>query len=122
MNQSEFAYINPCDERRGTMYNIGVRLDPSINNVESFAAILFFQLRDGTRVEVAKVDNSQHEGEDDIHIDRYYREVGANIKQFDPDIEGWEDGVDHLIDNWKEFADRYYENHGGEPRADGANI
>jgi hypothetical protein len=122
MNQSEFTYDYPLDKRREIEYSIGVRHDPSMNNVESFAAVLFFNLRDGTCVEVAKVDNSQHDGEADIHIDRYYREVGANIKQFDPDIEGWEDAEAYLIDNWKELADRYYENHGGEPRADGANI
>ena len=122
MNQSEFTYDYPVGERRSIEYRIGVRHDPSINNVESFAAILFFNLRDGSRVEVAKVDDSQHEGEDDIHIDRYYRADGARVQQFDTDIEEWEDAEEYLKENWRNLADRYYDNHGGEPRADGANI
>ncbi len=91
--------------------------------MESFAAILFFQLGDGTRVPVARVDNSSHDdGEDgDIHIDRYDRSIGAEVKEYDHDISGWEDGADYLEENWKGLADRYHRNHGQELRRDGAN-
>jgi hypothetical protein len=84
-NQSEFAYVYPAGKHRGIEFQIGVRADPSINEHDSFAAILFFQLRDGTRVEVAKVDNAEQE-EGTIHIDRYYREVGADIKDFSSEL------------------------------------
>lgn len=122
MPQSDFTYLISKGERRGLVYNIGVRHDPDLNNVESFAAVLFFQLRDGTRVEVAKVDNSTHEGEEDIHVDCYYREIGADFKQFDIGITDWVEAEEYLNENWERFADRYYENHGPEPRTDGANI
>lgn len=101
-------------------YSIGVRLDPSMNNVESFAIVLFFQLSDGTRVEVAKVDNSPHD-EGDIHVDRYYREVGAEVKNFDASISDWTDAEEHLKDNWKRFARLYDDHHGRAVRRDGVN-
>lgn len=122
MKQSDFTYLVSKGKRRGLVYNIGVRHDPDLNNVESFATILFFQLRDGTRVEVAKIDDSAHNGEEEIHIDCYYREVGVHIKQFDTDITDWMEAEEYLNENWKRFADQYYENHGREPRTDGANI
>ena len=122
MAQSEFAYQYSKDARRGVQHNIGVRADPNLNNVESFAVILFFQLEDGTRVQVAKVDDSSHDGEQDIHVDRYYRALDAEVKDFDVDIEDPFEAERYLKQNWKQFADRYYESHGLEPREDGANI
>ncbi|WP_157969622.1 DUF7718 family protein [Haloplanus rubicundus] len=120
MSQSDFSYGYEVTTFRGRKYSIGARLDPSINNVESFAILLYFQLADGTRVEVAKVDDSPHE-EGDIHVDRYYREVGAEVKDFDTDIEDWTDAEDYLKENGQRFARLYHENHGTEVRADGAN-
>lgn len=121
MNQSDFAYEYELSPKfRGIEYHIGVRTDPSINNVASFAVILFFEKRDGTRIEVAKVDNSTHE-EDDIHIDRYYREIGAKIKDFDTSIDNYIDAEEHLEGNWQQFARLYDDHHGEEVRADGEN-
>lgn len=120
--QSDFEYSYPIDTVRGIVYNIGVRLDPSINNVESFAVVLFFGLPNGDRVEVAKVDSSPHEGESDIHVDRYYREVGAEIKDFDQDIHSWDEAEQYMKENWNRFVDTHYRNHGGGPREDGKNV
>jgi|APHM01.1.fsa_nt_gi hypothetical protein len=120
MYQSEFTYLYEVDTFRGTAYSIGVRTDPSINDVESFAAILFFELRDGTRIEVAKVDDSPHE-EGDIHVDRYYREIGADVKDFDVSISDWEEADEHLMSNWERFARLYDDHHGKKVREDGAN-
>ena len=121
MKQSEFAYqYEQTPNFRGTAYSIGVRVDPSINNVESFAVILFFEKADGTRVEVAKVDNSEHE-EGDVHIDRYYRETGAKIKKFETSIDDYLSAEAHLTDNWRRFVKLYEEHHGHDVRADGAN-
>lgn len=105
------------------MYNIGVRLDPSINNVQSFATILFFQLGDGIRVPIARVNNSSHDdGEDgDIHIDRFDRTESADIKEYDHEISGWAGGEQYLTENWEALADRYFDNHGHGLREDGAN-
>lgn len=120
MIQSEFTYEYELNEFRGEMYHIGVRTDPSPNNVESFAAILFFQKRDGTRVEVAKVDDSPHE-EGDIHADCYYRDIGAEIKDFDTPISDVWEAEEYLENNWRRFARLYGDNHGTEVRADNAN-
>lgn len=122
MSQSDFTYRLAAGERRGIKYLIGVRHDPSINNVDSFAAILFFPLDDGTRIEVAKIDDSAHDGERDIHIDRYYREIGADVKDFDPDIEDWMDAEEYLRENWERLVDTYFQNHGAIPRMDAKNI
>ena len=122
MSQSEFTYLYSAGSRRDVQYSIGVRADPNLNNVESFAAILFFELEDGTRVQVAKVDDSSHEGEQDIHVDRYYRDLKTDAKEFNVDIDGYVQADERLEDKWKQFVDRYYENHGHEPRDDGANI
>lgn len=124
MAQSKFSYTYGRGTLRGTKHEIGVRHDPDINNVESFAAILFFSLSDGRRVEIVKIDDSDHDGVDDIHIDRYYREIGADIKDFDRDAEihGWEGAEAYLNENWEWFANKYFENHGQTPRSDGANI
>lgn len=120
MSQSEFTYQYDAGTFRGTEYSIGARLNPSINNVESFAIILSYELDDGTVVEVAKVDDSPHEA-GDIHIDRYYREIGAKIKDFSADIDDWTDAEEHLMDNWRRFARLYHDNHGRGLRTDGAN-
>lgn len=112
-SQSEFTYNYSVDTLYGQEYQIGVRHDPSINDVDSFAAILFYSEPDGTRVEVAKVDDSEHEGQDsDIHVDRYYRADGADKKDHDVDISSWEEAEEYLKENWKRFARLYRENHG----------
>lgn len=121
MQQSEFVYqYELTPEIRGTAHSIGVRTDPSINNVESFAVILFFQERDGTRVEVAKIDDSTHD-EGDIHIDRYYRECGAEVKKFDTSIGDYIEAEAYMKENWQRFARLYNKHHGKKVRADGAN-
>lgn len=122
MPQSDFEYQYSPGKRRDVRYTIGVRLDPSANNVESFAAILFFQLSDGTRVQVIKVDDSPHNGKQDIHADRYYRGPSADLKDFDVQFEGWVDAEDYVERNWKDFVDTYHDNYGTEPRDDKKNI
>lgn len=122
MTQSEFTYSYQTDTLRGTVYNIGVRLDPDPSRVESFAVVLFFGLPDGTRVQVAKAENSSHEGESDVHLDRYYRESGAEIKEFDTQFGTWHEAEDYLKKNWQRLANIYYQNHGLEPREDGQNV
>lgn len=121
MNHSEFSYLYELSPPlREKTHSIGVRSDPSINNPESYAAILFFECADGTRVEVAKVDNSPHD-EGDVHVDRYYRELGAEVKDFDVDFDSWVDAERHLTDNWQRFARLYDEHHGMGVREDGEN-
>ncbi|WP_185903211.1 DUF7718 family protein [Halonotius terrestris] len=121
MSYSAFAYTYNLEPKiRGRVFSIGVRADPSLNNVESFAVILFLRNRDGKRIEVAKIDTTPHDA-GRIHIDRYYREEGAEIKAFDIDIDDWIDAEAYLKANWQRFARRYLDTHGTELRADGAN-
>jgi len=122
MTQSEFSYRYEFEtELRQAPFQIGVRADPDLNSVDSYAAVLFFTLRDGTRVEVAKVDNSPHD-EGDVHIDRFYREVGAEIKDFDIEVSDYVDAEGYLQDHGERFIRLYYDNHGLQPRGDGANV
>jgi hypothetical protein len=120
--QSELTYDYSAGVDAPVELRIGVRHDPSINNVESFAAILFFSLDDGTRVEVAKIDDSDH-GEDgsSIHLDRYYREVGADIKDYDIDVDGWDDAEKHLEKRAQSYVTTYLQNHGNARRSDEKN-
>lgn len=111
----EFEYQYETDKMRSTVFQIGVRADPTLGNVDSFAAILFFEQADGTVVEVAKIDNSEHD-EGEIHIDRYYREKGADIKDFEVDVDGPFEADAYLKNNWQHFARTYLENHGTQPR------
>ncbi len=96
---------------RSTVFHIAVRADPDLQDVESFAAILFFRLEDGTVAEAAKVDNAEHD-EGTIHVDRYYRESSTRDKDFDTDIENVYDAEEYLRDNWQRFAQTYLRNHG----------
>lgn len=122
--QSEFSYQYQLGERRGRVYTLGVRADPSLNAVESFAVVLFFQLPDGTRIPVVRVDDSPHDDGhgQDIHVDRYDRELGVEVREYRDDITGWEDAADFVEENWKLFADRYYERHEDKRRLDSANV
>lgn len=124
MQHSDFTILYEVGRRRGRGYNIGVRVDPSLNNVKSFAVVLFFQSDDGTRVPVVRVDDSSHgDGvEKDAHVDRYDRSASSAVKEYDASIESWEDGIDYIEDNWKLFSDRYHDYHGETLRADGANL
>jgi len=120
MTDESFSYDYDATVIQETTFLIGARHTPSTNNVESFAVILFFQLGDGTRVEIVKVDDTEHD-EGTIHVDRYYREVGASLKDFDVDIEDCWEAEQHLTENAEHFARTYLRNHGKQPREDGAN-
>jgi hypothetical protein len=110
---AEFDYLHEAGKMKGIVFQIGVRADPTLNNVNSFAAILFFQKSDGSVIEVAKVDNTEH-NEGRTHIDRYYREQGADEKDFTVDVSGVWGADKHLEDNWEHYARTYLENHGKE--------
>lgn len=109
-NVARFDYTYDTGRYRHRTYQIGVRADPTLNNVESFAAVLFYEQADGKRIEIAKIDNAEHD-EGKIHFDRYYREDGAGQKDFDIDIESVFEADDRLEDNWLRYARLYEENH-----------
>lgn len=115
MSESRFTYVYDQGKLRDTVFQIGARHTPSTNDVESFAVILFFERADGTRVEVAKVDNAEHD-EGTIHVDRYYRERGADYKDFDVEIADCWEAEEYLTENWEHFARTYLRNHGRRPR------
>lgn len=102
------------DTVKNVQFRIGLKADPSLQTVDSFAAVLLFQRSDGRRVEVAKVDDVEHE-EGDIHVDRYYRDPSAEDKDFDVDIHGLWDAEEYLRENWERFAVTYLKNHGRSP-------
>lgn len=110
-----FEYTYDTGEYRNRTYQIGVRADPTLNEVESFAVVLFYERSDGERVEIAKIDNAEHEG-GTIHFDRYYRAEGAKRKDFSIDIESVFEAEDRLGDNWLRYARLYQENHGSGER------
>lgn len=108
---SGFDYRYELGRRHGRAYRVGVRVDPSPHSVDSFAVVLFFTRSDGRRVSVAKIDDSEHDA-GTVHVDRYYRETGAPVKDFDVDIATWDEAEAYLTDHWRQFADRYARNHG----------
>jgi len=120
MTQSEFSYVYEQGRVRETVFQVGARHTPSTNDVQSFAVVLFFELSDGTRVEVAKIDDSEHD-EGTIHLDRYYRGTGAEIKDFDVDVNDCWEAENYLTDSWEHMARTYLDNHGRGPRRDGVN-
>jgi len=106
-----FTYLSDRGKYRNRTYQIGVRADPTLNNVKSFAVVLFYERGDGERIEIAKIDNAEHE-EGEIHFDRYYREGGATRKDFDIDVESVFEAEDRLEGNWRRYARLHEENHG----------
>jgi hypothetical protein len=106
-----FDYSYVVGRYRERPYHIGVRVDPSFGCVESFAVVLFFRRRDAVRVEVAKVDNTEHRN-GTIHVDRYYRSNGAERKDFSTDVSSWNEAEAYLTDRWRRFAAQYEVNHG----------
>lgn len=117
-----FDYSYEVGRYRGRPYQIGVRVDPSFDDVHSFAVVLFFRRRDAVRIEIAKVDDTEHvrdtePGGDAVHVDRYYRADGADAKDFSVQVASWHDAEAYLADNWRRFAARYEENHGTDSMA-----
>ncbi|MFB6354560.1 MAG: hypothetical protein ABEJ92_10810 [Halobacteriales archaeon] len=75
MRYPGFTYHYEHGRLQSIVYHIGARLDPSINDVDDVAIVLFFELPSGEVVRVAKVDNTEH-GEGRVHVHRNYREKG----------------------------------------------
>lgn len=112
---SEFEYAIEVGGFRDRNYQMGIRTDPDINapmdpsRDASWAVILFFEKEDGERVEVARVDNTEHE-EGTIHVDRLYREKSAERKDFDVDIDSIDEAQDYLMADWRHYARQHWEN------------
>lgn len=112
-----FDYHYEHGRVRGTVFHIGARLDPSINNVEDFAIVLFFELPSGEVVRVAKVDNTEH-GEGRVHVHRNYREAGLAVRDFDVEIADWIEAENYLREHADRMVRTYLEHHGNSPRED----
>lgn len=118
-SQSEFEYS--YEKRyRDRVFTIGVRTDPSINSIESWAVVLQFSLEDGTYVRIIQADNTEHE-EGEIHLDCYYREIGRDVKNFDVEFDGPFEAESHIKENFERYVDYYVDTHGWGPRDDEKN-
>lgn len=106
-----FSYQYEHGQYRDRTYRIGVRASPSLNAVDSFAVVLFYEDHEGESVEVAKVDNTSHR-DGTVHVDRYYREVSAPRKDFDTGISSLTEAERYVRENWRWFADHYERTHG----------
>jgi hypothetical protein len=112
MTGSSFAYRYDVGTLYGRVYQIGVRADPSLNDIESFAAVLFYETADGDRTEIARIDDTSHEhGEGDIHLDKLYREHGADRKDHGIDVAGPFEADHYLSERWETFAQQYETTH-----------
>lgn len=117
MTYPGFTYQYELGSIGETVYYLGARLDPSINNVKDFAIILFFELSSGEVVHVAKVDNTEH-GEGRIHIHRNYRVQDAAVRDFDVTLSDWIEAEDYLKKHAHRMVRTYIGNHGKAPRED----
>lgn len=106
----DFDYSHESDATFPEFLQIGIRTDPSLDNPISWAVVLYFEQEDGTRVEIAKVDNSEHD-EGDIHVDRYYRDDDAETKDFETDLTTPYEADAYLDENSERFAQKYADNH-----------
>ena len=106
-----FTYWHELGRYRERTYYLGIRADPSLNDVQSFAVVLYYERPEGGSVEVAKIDNSSHD-EGDIHVDRYYREPSAPRKDFAVDISTLPEAEEYLREHWRRFAVLHDRTHG----------
>jgi hypothetical protein len=110
---STFIYSHNVGTYRGYEFQIGVRAEPNLNVVESFAVVLFYEPFEEEYVEIAKIDNSEHE-EGAVHFDRYYRTESAETKDFGIEVDSVFEAEDILEENWRRYVRLYEENHGIE--------
>lgn len=103
ISMGTFTYWHELGRQRERTYYLGIRAEPSLNNVQSFAVVLYYEHPAGGFVEIAKIDNSSH-AEGDIHVDRYYREPSASRKDFDVDVSTLPEAERYLRENWRRFA------------------
>ena len=107
---SEFDYHYVAGRYLGREYRIGVRANPEIYDPESFAVVLFYKRPESEYVEVAKVDDSEHD-EGAVHFDRYYRENKSERKDFDVEVHSIFDAEELLRENWRRYARLHERNH-----------
>ena len=91
-------------DHQGETYLLTLRLDPSGENPDDWAATLHY--RDAEKnesIEVAAVDNAHG----DAHIHRYYRR-GDHKEPVD--WGPWE-AMSRLIENWRTYAEQYAASH-----------
>lgn len=105
-----FTYWHEMGEHRERTYYLGIRAEPSLNDVRSFAVVLHYERPNGGFVEIAKVDNASHR-DGDVHVDRYYREPSAPQKDFDVDVSSLPEAERYLRENWRWFAALHERNH-----------
>ena len=107
----------------GYEYGIGVAVRPDLNDVESFAALLFRSHDAGSLLEIARIDDTFHPTDPapkhrSIHIHRWYRDVRLHERDYDIDVTTWWEADAYLESNFERFARRYHENHGDRIVAD----
>ncbi|MFC7076102.1 DUF7718 family protein [Haloarcula halophila] len=113
---SEFEYVIEAGMFRDRSYQIGTRADPNLDAAAdpsqeaSWAVILFYEQEDGERIEVARVDNTEHD-EGVIHIDRLYREEQADRKDFDIDVTSVYEAEKYISEDWQHYARQHWENY-----------
>jgi hypothetical protein len=112
---SEFSYTVEAGQFRDRTYQMGTKTNPSLDAAldpsreASWAVVLYYEKADGERIQVARIDNTEHE-EGSIHIDRLYREERAERKDFDIDVNSVSDAEGYLTENWQHYARQYEEN------------
>ena len=117
MDTFDFDYSYEVEgDLYGRTYHVGVRASPSLNQVEDFAALIFWVKSDGKLVEIARIDNTEHpdDEEDGPHIHRWYRGQDMHDRDYDIPVENWHEADGYLLDNFSDYAKRYEDNHGDE--------
>ena len=109
---TSFDYSYEVGSLYGRAYQIGVRADPDLNDIHSFAAVLFYETGSGERTEIARIDDSEHENAAQaVHIDRLYREPAARTKEYDIDVSEPFEADAYLSRRWERFAQQYETNY-----------
>lgn len=96
---------HPLGEFRGRTYYLQVRATPSFNEVQTFAATVFYRdPAEDRAVEIARIDTSHGY----VHFDRLYR----RDRPKDPvDVDIWE-ATERLQTNWRRYARSHDRAHG----------
>lgn len=114
-----YDYAYPVGSHRGQIIRLAVDLSDAVDDSSApatvdYATWLFYWVPqegapDASHEHIVRTDDRKHGGP---HVDRFYSEEGGRDTSIPPDFDVT-DAEKHLRENWRHFAETYYQTHSG---------